>query len=215
MLDLAILGLLQEGDLHGYEIRRRLRQSLGLVSNVSFGTLYPALARLEAAGAVRSVAPLAPTSEAPSGPATGSLSGELAALRARRSTLARPKRSKKVYRLTDEGRVLFTELLADTGAGDDARAFSLRLSLGRHLTVEARTRLLERQHDRVALRLAEVTDAASSAELDSYARCVVEHQADTLSNDLAWLERLIAAERASQHQPTTTSGRHAVAPANS
>ena len=55
MLDLAILGLLQEGDLHGYEIRRRLRDSLGLMANISFGSLYPALARLETAGAVRGI----------------------------------------------------------------------------------------------------------------------------------------------------------------
>ena len=47
MLDLAILGLLSEGDLHGYEIRRRLREHLGLLANVSFGSIYPALTRLE------------------------------------------------------------------------------------------------------------------------------------------------------------------------
>ena len=52
MLDLAILGLLEERDLHGYEIRRQLRESLGLLANVSFGSIYPALTRLERAGAV-------------------------------------------------------------------------------------------------------------------------------------------------------------------
>ena len=52
MLDLAILGLLHEQELHGYEIRRRLRDELGLFANISFGSLYPALSRLETAGAV-------------------------------------------------------------------------------------------------------------------------------------------------------------------
>ena len=47
VLDLAILGLLGERDRHGYEIRRLLRDELGLVANVSFGSIYPALARLE------------------------------------------------------------------------------------------------------------------------------------------------------------------------
>ena len=47
MLDLAILGLLEERDLHGYEIRQRLRDQLGLLANVSFRSLYPALNRLE------------------------------------------------------------------------------------------------------------------------------------------------------------------------
>ena len=52
VLDLAILGLLQDQELHGYEIRRRLRDELGLFANISFGSLYPALTRLEAAQAV-------------------------------------------------------------------------------------------------------------------------------------------------------------------
>ena len=52
MLDLAILGLLEERDLHGYEIRKLLREHLGLLANVSFGSIYPALTRLEKAGAV-------------------------------------------------------------------------------------------------------------------------------------------------------------------
>jgi hypothetical protein len=49
---MAILGLLEERDLHGYEIRRQLRDNLGILANVSFGSIYPALTRLEKAGAV-------------------------------------------------------------------------------------------------------------------------------------------------------------------
>lgn len=45
MLDLAILGLLREQPRHGYELRRQL-SDLGFWS-VSFGSLYPALRRLE------------------------------------------------------------------------------------------------------------------------------------------------------------------------
>jgi len=48
MLDLAILGHLKNGPCHGYELRRSLA-SLGLWS-VSFGSLYPALRRLERRG---------------------------------------------------------------------------------------------------------------------------------------------------------------------
>src|SRR5271165_6015327 len=89
MLDLAILGLLEEHDLHGYEIRRRLREHLGLLANVSFGSIYPALTRLERSGAVvategggTETGPAAAT-PAPA-PPTGSLSGELAVLRSKR-----------------------------------------------------------------------------------------------------------------------------------
>ncbi|MBV9661123.1 MAG: helix-turn-helix transcriptional regulator [Acidimicrobiales bacterium] len=60
MLELAILGLLKEQELHGYELKKRLAEELGFASGVSFGSLYPALARLEAAGAVGAVEPVAP-----------------------------------------------------------------------------------------------------------------------------------------------------------
>jgi DNA-binding PadR family transcriptional regulator len=46
VIDLAILGLLKEQPLHGYELKKRLTGVLGPLSSVSFGSLYPALARL-------------------------------------------------------------------------------------------------------------------------------------------------------------------------
>ncbi|MGH9003284.1 MAG: PadR family transcriptional regulator, partial [Acidimicrobiia bacterium] len=52
MLELAILGLLKELPLHGYELKKRLNDSLGHLVGVSYGSLYPALARLEKAGAI-------------------------------------------------------------------------------------------------------------------------------------------------------------------
>ena len=55
MIDLAILGLLDEQDLHGYELKKQLAELVGARSGVSFGSLYPALARLEKGGAVKAV----------------------------------------------------------------------------------------------------------------------------------------------------------------
>src|SRR3954452_8003781 len=43
LLELAILGLLKEQELHGYELKKRLAEALGQASGVSFGSLYPAL----------------------------------------------------------------------------------------------------------------------------------------------------------------------------
>src|SRR5580704_19451664 len=191
MLDMAILGLLEERDLHGYEIRRQLRDHLGLLANVSFGSIYPALTRLEKSGAVvatdgSSASDRRTTAAAPP---TGSLSGELAVLRARRSPGTRSRRGKKVYRITDAGRQLFAELLADGGAADDARSFSLRLAFARHLAPQARLALLERRRALLVQRLGEAGDA--NADLDVYARCVVQHTADSVAQDIAWLDRLI------------------------
>jgi DNA-binding PadR family transcriptional regulator len=190
MLDMAILGLLEEGDLHGYEIRRQLRDHLGLLANVSFGSIYPALTRLEKAGAVVTTEGQADTSAPP----TGSLSGELAVLRARRHGGGRGgRRGKKVYRITDAGRRLFAELLADGGAADDARSFSLRLAFARHLAPQARLSLLERRRASLVQRLGEAE--GSRADLDPYARTVVQHTADGIAHDISWLDRLIEAER--------------------
>ena len=52
MLSLAILGLLMDESLHGYEIRLRLQRLLGLSGLISFGSLYPKLAKLNLQGFV-------------------------------------------------------------------------------------------------------------------------------------------------------------------
>jgi DNA-binding PadR family transcriptional regulator len=200
MLDLAILGLLLEQELHGYEIRRRLRDELGLFANISFGSLYPALSRLETAGAVTVTESSGATAVAPI-LSTGSLSGERAGLRARRAGAARgTKRSRKVYRITDQGRRLFEQLLdADEPAGtDDARSFGLRLAFARHLAPQARLALLERRRAQLSRRL--VTDRARAAgeSLDVYTRSLVEHGTEATEHDIDWLDRLIELERQKQ-----------------
>jgi DNA-binding PadR family transcriptional regulator len=196
MLDLAILGLLEERDLHGYEIRRQLRENLGLLANVSFGSIYPALTRLEKAGAVVATegGPSIEQSPAAAAPPTGSLSGELAVLRSRRHSPTRSRRAKKVYRITDAGRQLFAELLTGGGAADDARSFGLRLAFARHLAPQARLTLLERRRAQLVERLGEAETARD--DLDVYARSVVQHTTDGVRRDISWLDTLIESERA-------------------
>ena len=200
MLELAVLGLLKEQDLHGYELKKRLSDMLGPLSSVSFGSLYPALAKLEAAGAVKAVeAQIAPVTFAPI-PMTGSLGGELAAFRARR-TAARPAkggRSRKVYGITERGEQLFTELLAaESHSGDDDRAFNLRLAFARYLPPDARLGLFERRRAHLVERLARARTAvrASRERVDAYTRSLLEHGTEATERDISWLDQLIAAER--------------------
>ncbi len=200
MLDLAILGLLHEQELHGYEIRRRLRDELGLFANISFGSLYPALSRLEAARAV-AVAESGPAHRSAPLPSTGSLGGERAGLRARRASTPRgTKRSRKVYRITDRGRQLFEQLLdADEPAGtDEARSFGLRLAFARHLAPQARLALLERRRLQLTRRLVTDQERAAGSSLDVYTRSLVEHSTEATEHDIAWLDRLIEFERQKQ-----------------
>lgn len=211
MLELAILGLLKEQDLHGYELKKRLTETLGVLSSVSFGSLYPALARLEKADAVQVVegeAGRGSRRAAASIPMTGSLGGELAAFRARLADPAlRAGRARKVYGITDRGHALFEELLLGRSADDD-RSFGLKLAFARHLAPEARLGLLERRRAQLVERLAAARAAfrGGRERLDAYARSLVEHGAETTERDISWLDRLIAAERSAQTSTNTAGG---------
>jgi hypothetical protein len=78
VLETAILGVLSDGSLHGYELKKRITDVIGPWSSVSFGSLYPALSRLERAGHV-----VVDDAVAPAAPPMPSLGAEVAAFRAR------------------------------------------------------------------------------------------------------------------------------------
>lgn len=195
---MAILGLLTEQNLHGYELKKRLTETLGVLSSVSFGSLYPALSRLERSGAVSAVTSVV-GSAAPI-PMTGSLGGEVAAFRARRRTrpAGRGQRGRKVYAITEAGRRLFDEQLSSTPVDDD-RTFGLRLAFARHLAPDARLGMLERRRAQLVERLARARASmrAGRSRLDRYTRSLVEHGNESTERDISWLDHLIAAERGS------------------
>jgi DNA-binding PadR family transcriptional regulator len=193
MIDLAILGLLTEQELHGYELKKRLGELLTSRASISFGSLYPALARLEAQGAVKAVEE---RTTVPSAPMSGSLAAELAAFRTRvRETGLRKGtgRGKKVYGITDLGRERLVELLSDPDVSDD-RAFTLRVAFARHLDAAARLELFERRRTELLGRRDDLR-RRSGKGTDTYLGALRERDADHLVHDLAWLDRLIDAER--------------------
>jgi len=204
MIDLAILGLLTEQELHGYELKKRLGELLPGRSTISFGSLYPALARLEKHGNVKAVEER--TEVRPVAPMSGSLAGELAAFRARvrESSLGKATgRSKKVYGITDLGRERLQDLLTDPDVSDD-RAFSLRVAFARHLSDQARLELFERRRTELLTRRDDLRRRQNERS-DTYLGALRERDADHLVHDLAWLDRLIDAERTqlqSQEEPT-------------
>jgi Transcriptional regulator PadR-like family len=195
VLELAILGLLKEQQLHGYELKKRLVDTLGgPLSGVSFGSLYPALGRLERAGAIVVIED--PAAGKPI-PLTGSLGGELAAFRARRPA-TKATRGRKVYGITRRGEQMFVELLAtESSAAEDERQFNLRLAFARYLPPGARIGMLERRRAQLVERLGRLSARVRNGRdrLDSYARSLLEHDQETTAHDLSWIERLLSAER--------------------
>ena len=170
MLELAILGLLKEGSMHGYSLSKRLTEALGGFWRVSYGSLYPTLRRLEVAGAVEQV------SADP--------------LLARRKT---------VYRITEKGEKLFLQLLEEVGtdsATEDTR-FRIRLAFFRYLAPDTRVRVLERRRASLEERLSSVTRSLTqeAATTDPYTRSLMQHGRDAIEQDIEWLDGLIAAER--------------------
>jgi DNA-binding PadR family transcriptional regulator len=201
MLELAVLGLLDEHDLHGYELRKRLGELLGLRLAISFGSLYPALGRLEKAGLVKAVSSR-PVAAGPTAPMSGSLAGELAAFRAQRSANAgsrRGARGKKVYGITDAGRQRLIELLGDPDVSDD-RTFPVRVAFCHLLPPPARLDLFERRRAEILTRVAQARQPRrgndSDRRVNVYLRSLLERDTAALEADLAWLDRLIADEQA-------------------
>ncbi len=197
MLELAILGNLKQQPVHGYELKKRLAETLGPIWGVSFGSLYPALRRLERSGAIEVVEGAGIETSAPI-PSTGSLRGEAATARLRRS--AKPTlRTKKAYRITARGEILFEELLRDPSNGVDDRTFALQLSFCRYLGSNDRIELLQRRRAELAERLAHARKPRSSGiasnSIDRYTRSLADHRNASVERDLEWIDSLIEEER--------------------
>src|SRR3954447_10384978 len=88
VLEFAVLGLLHESPMHGYELRKRLNAMLGTFRAFSYGSLYPCLKELLAQGLI--------TQDAESNSPEGG-------------------RAKIVYKLTAEGKEHLQDLLDASG----------------------------------------------------------------------------------------------------
>ncbi len=204
MIELAILGILKEADLHGYELKKHLRKVLGPLSNVSFGSLYPALNRLERQGAVTAV--VGDDAGPSTMPMTGSLTGEAAAFRSRLRATRGP-RNKKVYGITRIGERRLVELLSDPT--DDERSFGMKLAFFRWCDRPTRLRLLERRRATLLERLDETRRALTAREGDDpYVQALMEHDTESTMSDIAWLGRLIAREQAGDDRTREPTGGH-------
>lgn len=187
LLDTSLLGLLADQPLHGYELSKRLRDLGDGRGTVSFGSLYPALGRLDKQGLVS-----ATESEvsATRSPMTGSLGAEVARLRsATPTTGTRGRRNRKVYVITEQGRARLCELLEEPAVDD--RTFAVQLAFCRHLDEAHRLSLLQRRRRELAERI-----AADPPRLrDRYRLALRDRDRLATEAEIVWLEHLIDEEQ--------------------
>ncbi|PXW35976.1 UNVERIFIED_CONTAM: DNA-binding PadR family transcriptional regulator [Williamsia faeni] len=184
MLELAVLGLLLESPMHGYELRKRLTGLLGAFRAFSYGSLYPSLRRMQADGLI------AEDSGAP-------------------GTLKR--RARRVYALTPKGRERFAELLADTGPQnytDDG--FGVHLAFFSRTPAEARMRILEGRRRQVEERREGLREAVgrSNRTVDRYTKQLHQLSLESSEREVRWLNELIAAEGSERVEGSTEVSRN-------
>jgi DNA-binding PadR family transcriptional regulator len=182
MLEFAILGLLHESPMHGYELRKQLITKLGAFrAAISYGSLYPTLRRLQAAGLL--------TEGELSRPGTAGQDAPLLAGR----------RSRVVYKITAEGKERFQELLGNAGPEtyDSEAGFGIHFAFFARTDRATRLRILEGRRRRVEERREGLREVLSRAaeRLDAYTLELQRHGLDACEREVRWLEELIANER--------------------
>lgn len=175
VLELAVLGLLHESPMHGYELRKRLNVMLGAFRAFSYGSLYPCLKDLLAAGYV----------SADGTTSTGS-------------------RSKIVYTLTADGKERLQDLLAEAGPSSwEDENFGVHFAFFSQTRADVRLRILEGRRRRLEERREGVRAALSRTveRLDEYTLELQRHGLESVEREVRWLNELIETERSNTPNP--------------
>jgi DNA-binding PadR family transcriptional regulator len=185
VLELAVLGLLHGTPMHGYELRKRLYTVLGAFRALSYGSLYPCLHELLAAGLI---AEEHDEDEAPPARTATALTG----------TGKAGRRSLKVYRLTADGKERLQDLLAEGGPAtweDDG--FGVHFAFFGLTRADVRLRILEGRRSRLEERMEAIRAAFTRTRerVDRYTEELHRHGLESVEREVRWLNELIASER--------------------
>ncbi|ANZ37162.1 PadR family transcriptional regulator [Lentzea guizhouensis] len=178
MFEFALLGLLHEAPMHGYELRKRLHDLLGAFRAFSYGSLYPTLRRLQRAGLIVEEGP-------------------------EESALAWGRRARKVYKLTPEGKERFAELLANAGPQTwDDDSFGVHLAFFSRTPADIRIRILEGRRRCVEERREGLRErlTRTGEQIDRYTRELHRQGLESTEREVRWLNELIAHEQSEQDE---------------
>ena len=180
VLEFAVLGVLSEGPLHGYELRKRLATVLGPFRALSYGSLYPCLRRLQAKGLIDDFA------------LTPALESSAPALSARRARV--------VYAISADGKEEFGTWANQPGpeAWED-EGFAAHLAFFSRTEARVRLRILEGRKSRLEERVDTLRESLtrSRERMDAYTLQLQQHGLDGAEREVRWLNELITNERTS------------------
>ena len=174
VLTLAVLGLLHDAPMHGYELRKQLAGVLGPFRALSYGTLYPALKKLVDAGWISEAHP----------------DGDAGARTSRRGRI--------VYQLTAAGKEHFETLVRDAGPATwEDESFGVRFAFFARTSGDVRLRILEGRKSRLEVRLdgASQRMARGRERADQYTLALQQHGLESVQREVRWLAELIDLER--------------------
>jgi len=159
-LEVAILGFLMQGPLHGYDLHRRVEDELGRIWTIGLSNLYGALKRLEKAGQITCT--LTPQE-------------------------SRPPR--KVYTITPAGRDIFLDWVQHpVPAMRKVRIeFLAKLYFHRTLNLEGTAALIAAQEAMCRERIAGLEQSAAQCAPHDFARLVFDFRRRQVQAILDWL----------------------------
>lgn len=168
-LEFALLGLLSQAPLHGYELRKRIGTIFGPFRALSFSVLYPQLRRMMEAGLIEETV-----------------------------VEAISRRSRIVYAITDKGARRFESLTESvTPETWEDEGFEIRFAFFSPTSANNRVRILEGRHRRLKEK-AEILRGElekSPVGIDKYLEEWRRHSLETADREIAWLEDMIKTER--------------------
>jgi DNA-binding PadR family transcriptional regulator len=186
VLEPAILGLLHESPMHGYELRKRLNLVLGSFRALSYGSLYPCLKSLVDRGWIQGTESLATPHAVAS------------------------KRARIVYQLTADGKEHLQQVLASSGPATwEDENFDVRFAFFGQTDAETRLRILEGRRTRLTERLETIrlSFARTRERMDEYTLELQRHGLEQVEREVRWLDGLIDNERGLRRTRPAGTGR--------
>ena len=171
-LEFALLGLLSQGPLHGYELRKRLMAIFGPFRALSFSVLYPQLKRMVISEVIEA-----------------------------KEIGVTSRRTRIVYTITKKGSKRFEELNgAVTAEAWEDEGFEVRFAFFSPTPTANRLRILEGRLRRLREKSEVLHDEIErgTVGLDKYLIEWRRHTLESVDREITWLEEMITTERKSK-----------------